>query len=170
MFRSVPSSLAAEQPRDQARRFGDRHAGDSDRGASAPALRLSVPHRELGELALERRAGVILGRIVSGKAHGTCVALRITRVLRRVLGIVLQHRTGARFEKSEQPPQHPALELRIVRHAERPAEHERDPQCARRPYRRGLLADEAHLRRRYAGALEVVSECAHGARAVRSDR
>ena len=64
----------------------------------------------------------------------------------------------------------PALEFRLIRRPERPPEHERHPQRARRSDGSSLLANQAHLRGRDAFALGVVAQCADGARAIGSDR
>ena len=63
-----------------------------------------------------------------------------------------------------------ALERRVVGNAERPAELERDPECARRPHDLGVLTYQADADGRNALALEEVAQRAHGARAGGSNR
>jgi hypothetical protein len=55
-------------------------------------------------------------------------------------------------------------------YAERASEDERYPQCARRRECCRVLAHQAYLRRCDTFLLQVVPECANGARAVGSDR
>ena len=73
------------------------------------------------------------------------------------------------LQQPQRREDHPLLERRIARRAERPAQLERHPQRARRLGVLGLRPDKADRDRRDALFLEIVPQRAHGARAERSN-
>jgi hypothetical protein len=111
-------------------------------------------------------------RWTARKAHWTDKSFRFRpeTVVRSVKRIVLQDWSLLAFKQLERRNQDLTLKISVVGDAEWASEHERYPQRARWRERCRVLAHQADLRRCDPFLLQVVRECANGARAVGSDR